>query len=330
MTSPVSVFDSILGAIQKAADYNRDETVPPAAVLWTDEKREWETLVASASPGAAALPRLRPLRRSQPNRPGDLAALRPGREGARDHLADDGVCRSFTCPVSAERHCGPPRSARTNSSRWPSSSTGACSGPRSTARTGPSPRSCRPNHGGLQPEAGQGYGHGDVDPPQPRKAGRCAHRRTAGQVRRWRTEQQLLRLTDQRRPDRRSAFLALRPEGHTRPLGAGPLGDAVQPVLADYGFDPARDGEIAGAELLGVQEKAAWKTAWKRYAAMPARYPGLLELLRKAKPKPKAGDLAAGRSLGALAAGQRGLRGRAAEVPAPDCRGAARPRHGRR
>ena len=45
MTSSVSVFDSLLGALQKAADYNRDDTVPPAAVLWPDEKREWERLV---------------------------------------------------------------------------------------------------------------------------------------------------------------------------------------------------------------------------------------------------------------------------------------------
>ena len=33
---------------------------------------------------------------------------------------------------------------------------------------------------------------------------------------------------------------------------------------ADYGFDPDRDGELVGAERLGLQEKAAWKTAWKR------------------------------------------------------------------
>ena len=31
-TNPVTVFDSLLGALQKAADYNRDDTVPPAAV----------------------------------------------------------------------------------------------------------------------------------------------------------------------------------------------------------------------------------------------------------------------------------------------------------
>ena len=44
-TNPVTVFDSLLGALQKAADYNRDDTVPPAAVLWPDEKREWTQLV---------------------------------------------------------------------------------------------------------------------------------------------------------------------------------------------------------------------------------------------------------------------------------------------
>src|SRR4051812_14245901 len=42
---PATLFDSLLGALQRAADYNRDDTVPPAAVLWPDEKREWERLV---------------------------------------------------------------------------------------------------------------------------------------------------------------------------------------------------------------------------------------------------------------------------------------------
>lgn len=40
-----TLFDHVLGSLQKAADYNRDDTVPPAAVLWPDEKREWEKLV---------------------------------------------------------------------------------------------------------------------------------------------------------------------------------------------------------------------------------------------------------------------------------------------
>jgi hypothetical protein len=44
VASPITVFDSLLGALHKAGDYNRDDTVPPAALLWPDEKREWEKL----------------------------------------------------------------------------------------------------------------------------------------------------------------------------------------------------------------------------------------------------------------------------------------------
>jgi hypothetical protein len=60
---------------------------------------------------------------------------------------------------------------------------------------------------------------------------------------------------------------------------------------ADYGFDPVRDGELAGAEKLGLRETSAWKTVWRRFANAPARYAGLFELLRRAKPRPKGGDL---------------------------------------
>jgi hypothetical protein len=41
----LTVLDSLLAALQKTADYNRDDSVQPAAVLWPDEKREWEKLV---------------------------------------------------------------------------------------------------------------------------------------------------------------------------------------------------------------------------------------------------------------------------------------------
>src|SRR5262249_4777630 len=62
---------------------------------------------------------------------------------------------------------------------------------------------------------------------------------------------------------------------------------------SDYGFDPVKDGELVGAERLGSQAKPAWQTAWKRFAAMASRYPGLVELLRKAKPSSPSGDLLA-------------------------------------
>ena len=60
---------------------------------------------------------------------------------------------------------------------------------------------------------------------------------------------------------------------------------------ADYGFDPVREGELVAAEKLGMQEKSAWKNAWRRFAAAPTRYPGLVDLLNRAKPPKKSGSL---------------------------------------
>ena len=52
----------------------------------------------------------------------------------------------------------------------------------------------------------------------------------------------------------------------------------------DYGFDPVADGEIAGGEKLG-QREGPWRGVWDRFAESPALYPGVPDLLRKAKPR---------------------------------------------
>lgn len=51
-----------------------------------------------------------------------------------------------------------------------------------------------------------------------------------------------------------------------------------------YGFDPEADGELVGAERLGGRE-GAWDRAWSRFCEAPAAYPGVPELLRRAKPR---------------------------------------------
>jgi len=56
----------------------------------------------------------------------------------------------------------------------------------------------------------------------------------------------------------------------------------------DYGFDPEADGELVGAEKLG-QRQDAWYGVWQRFTESPALYPGIPDLLRRAKPK---GELA--------------------------------------
>ena len=52
---------------------------------------------------------------------------------------------------------------------------------------------------------------------------------------------------------------------------------------ADFKFDPDKDGELVGAELLGKRE-GPWATVWERFTESPVLYPGVPELLRKAKP----------------------------------------------
>lgn len=52
----------------------------------------------------------------------------------------------------------------------------------------------------------------------------------------------------------------------------------------EYDFDPEADGEIVGGEKLG-QRKDAWYGVWERFAESPALYPGVPDLLRRAKPK---------------------------------------------
>lgn len=52
---------------------------------------------------------------------------------------------------------------------------------------------------------------------------------------------------------------------------------------ADFKFDPDKDGELVGAELLGRRE-GSWATVWERFAESPVLYPGVPELLRKAMP----------------------------------------------
>lgn len=53
--------------------------------------------------------------------------------------------------------------------------------------------------------------------------------------------------------------------------------------LADYGFDPEKDGELVAGERLGMSE-GAWTAVWERFSEAPSLYPGIPGLLRRSKP----------------------------------------------
>jgi len=66
-------------------------------------------------------------------------------------------------------------------------------------------------------------------------------------------------------------------------LDDGQWSTFAQQCRADYGFDPASEGEITAARMLG-QREGRWAQVWKRFAEMPERYPGIPDRLRQAKP----------------------------------------------
>lgn len=58
----------------------------------------------------------------------------------------------------------------------------------------------------------------------------------------------------------------------------------VQQCKADFGFDPAVDGEISGARKLATRH-GKWAQVWRRFVERPDRYPGVAGQLRKARPE---------------------------------------------
>ena len=52
---------------------------------------------------------------------------------------------------------------------------------------------------------------------------------------------------------------------------------------AEYKFDPETEGELVAGERLGLRD-VEWFGVWQRFIEAPALYPGLPDLLRKAKP----------------------------------------------
>jgi hypothetical protein len=287
---PQTVFDAILASLQAAADYHRDEVVQPAVILWTDEKREWERLV----------PRLRMVLPhflvfgpyDKANRTGPAIWLRcviagkiadtciplgsvpiiylPGVSRATLRATEE--CPQELKPLAELQYRGVFWS-QTNGKDWTIAAL------------------LQTNHGGLQLKIAK-------DAATATSIRRCVEKLVDVPVDELRakvasgelnsTYFDLLVSDDP--VDDLLTWLS-DPKGTRDRWEPNRWDTLCSRCIADYGFDPARDGEVVAAEKLGLQEKAAWKTAWKRFAATPARYLGLVELLRRAKPKPKAGDL---------------------------------------
>ena len=289
----LTLLDSVLASLEKAAVFNQNETVPPAAVLWTDEKREWEALVPRfrhALPGFLVFGLYDAANRTGPAiwlrcvMAGKVAEISwppnavpilylPGVSRATLRATEE--CPNELKPLAELQYRGVFWS-QVNGKDWTVAAF------------------LQTNHGGLQLKLARDTATATsirrsieklVDVPLAELEARSA----AGDLNSGFFDS----LISDDPVDDLLSWLS-EPKGTRDRWEPGRWETLCSRCLADYGFDPVDDGEIRGAELLGLQEKAAWKSAWKRYEVMPARYPGLPDLLRKAKPQLKAGDLLAG------------------------------------
>ncbi|HKI17000.1 MAG TPA: BREX-1 system phosphatase PglZ type B, partial [Isosphaeraceae bacterium] len=292
MSTGSTVFEVLLASIHHAADYNRDDVVPPTAILWPDEKREWERL----------LPRLR------------LAMPHLLTFGPYDPTTRTGPAIWLRCVLAGKLPdlLQPPDAIPIlylpGVSRLTLRATDEC------------PPELRPL-AELQYRGAFWSQHNGKDWTisaflQSEKGGlnlRLARDTATQEAIRRAVE----KLADVPVGDLEAKSATRSLDGHD--FDALLVDDPVDDLLSwladpkgvrarwqsepgrwealrsrcknDYTFDPDKDGELVAAELLGLCAKPAWKNAWKRFATAPARYAGIVDLLRKAKPRPKVGDL---------------------------------------
>ncbi|HBI47076.1 MAG TPA: BREX-1 system phosphatase PglZ type B [Planctomycetales bacterium] len=288
MTQPGTLFDALLASILKAADYNSNDTVPPAAVLWPDEKREWERLAARLR---ALLPHFFVLGNyDAANLTGPAIWLRcvlAGKipealvaPGATPILYLPGVGRSTLratedCPSElrplAELQYRGVFWSQVNAKDWTVSAF------------------LQTEKGGLnltvaRDQATAASIRRAIDKLADTPISDLLAKSAAGEL----NANYFNSLVSDDPVDDLLCWMSNPKEARDR-WEPGRWETLCSNCIANYGFDPARDGELVGAEKLGLQPKPVWKTAWKRYAVAPARYPGLEALLRKAKPQPKGG-----------------------------------------
>jgi hypothetical protein len=286
---PLTVLDSLLASIQRAADHNRDDTVPPGAILWTDEKREWERLVARLRlllPHFVVFGPYDPDNRSGPAiwlrcvlagkvssitwPPGTVPIIYlPGVSRATLRATEE--CPNELKPLAELQYRGIFWS-QTNGKDWTVTAF------------------LQTNHGGLQLKIAKDQATATsirraIEKLMDVSVADLQAKSASGEL----NSNYFHLLISDDPVDDLLTWLA-DPEGARKRWESDRWEALCSDCLKNYGFDPARDGPLVGAEHLGLQSKAIWRTAWKRFATAPSRYAGLIEQLRRAKPQSKGGQ----------------------------------------
>ena len=306
-------LDALVDALERAGAYNRQDQAPPAAVLWPDEGRQWESLLPLLRERLPvfALGEYSPDERTGPAywlrcviaRTIQHPDLPPGRAPvlylpgyARQHVRALEDCPKELKPLAELQYRGVLWNQK-NGRDWTISAflqnrdgglgidVGADQGTREAlkralVKLANEPLAALHSEAPLRPFYLDGLLHPDY----------------VKNVLSWLNAPRAYR--EQSTAEEWSAFAAL--------------------CQSRYDFHPDEDGPVTAAEKLG-QRDGRWGMVWSRFAESPATYGTIPDLLRQAKPEM---TLPHARSCRVVAPGQRDGGGRSARCPGP----AVRPR----
>lgn len=273
-----TVLDGLLAALQGAATWNRNDQVPPAAVLWTDKEGQWEPVLPAVR---RRLPLLTYGSWQPDERSGPAYWLRcmVDRTLDEDRLPDGVVpfiylpgfsradlraveeCPRELQPLVELQYRGVMWSHRNGKDWTPGAFMQAV-------------------EGGLGIEL-----HGNVST-------RAALQRALARV----LEEPILTLRRQA-PLRAEDFDSILhpdevlrllrwlndPDGERERLSPEEWASFADLCRRRYGFSPTKEGPITAARMLG-ERKGGWAKVWNRFVEAPEQYPAIASLLAQAQP----------------------------------------------
>ena len=273
-----TLFEGVLAALATAAAYNKNDQVPPAAVLWPDKERQWETLVARL---ASRLPILTlgpydpttrrgpaiwiraMLARAVPTdvlKAGDIPVIYlPG--VAREEVRAVESCARFLQPLAELQYRGVLWNQRNNRD-WTIAAF------------------LQSRDGGLGIDVGADSATREASVRAlPKLADEpLAHLRRQAPIRAAFLDSLL-------QPDEARSLLRWldNPETFRATCSEAEWAAFVGRCEAAYGFHPEKESPVGAARRL-AERKGSWKIVWERFCEAPHAYPRVPEILRGAKP----------------------------------------------
>ena len=274
----MTIFNAILDSVAKAAEYNRNDQVAPAVILWTDKERQWEPMAPMLR---VELPHFVTLGEHSPDeKTGPAIWLRcmiartlpeaDWADGVTPILYLPGVSRQELRAITeCPSHLSPLAELQYRGVFWS----------QKCAKDWTVSAFLQSNDGGL----GLDLARDQATLRALRRAVVRIAETPADALRGRRLEASDFHalLT----PDPMKAVLSWL--NNPKATEAGWTGEEweafAERCRTEYGFDPKTDGELAGAERLGMRE-GVWETVWSRFVESPKQYPNLPDLLDRATP----------------------------------------------